>query len=93
MNFPSLAGLSLLPGLRKDGIAVSPRWTCEHAIIIECSLADLSCDDEDEDEDGSGEFEVVFEPDFSLDDEDGDGLVGLRDREEEDDDEEDDWPP
>ena len=89
MNFPSLTGLSLLPGLGKNGIAVSPRWTCEHAIIIECSLADLSCDDEDDD--GSGEFEVVFEPDFSLDDEDGDGLVGLGDHED-DDDEEDDWP-
>lgn len=94
MNFPSLAGLSLLPAPGNTAIAVSPHWTCDHAIVIDRGLVDLASDDG---EDDGGEFEVVFEPDFSLDedqddaDDDGGGPFGRLDRDEED--EEDDWPP
>lgn len=86
MNFPSLAGLGLPSTPRIGRIAVPPGWVCEHAVIIEAGLGELEADDE---EDG-GDLEIVFEPDFSLEDDDAPrGVLFERDE----DDEEDDWPP
>lgn len=99
MNTPSLAVLGLLRRSEAGGIAVSPGWTCEHDVLVDWSLADLVAEDEDDAEEGS--LEIVFEPDFSLDDdgddeedEEGRGLFVLFEPDDDDEEEEEDdgWP-
>lgn len=89
MNVPSIARLGLLPDTGND-IRVAADWVCDHAVLVECIALEDDCD-------GVGGFEVVFEPDFVLDDEDGgdlaEELLALIDHDDDDDDdEEDDWP-
>lgn len=91
MNHPSLAALGLLRARENIGIAVSPGWTCDHDVLVDWVLADLVGEDgEDED----GRFDIIFEPDFLLDDQDDSGASILFESDDEDDEEEDDgWPP
>lgn len=93
MNHPSLDILGLLRADSRIAITVSPHWACDHAVLIECGLADLDV----EAEDAEGGLEIIFEPDFSLDDdqaasEAGDDIFVAFEADDEEEDE-DDWPP